>query len=74
MPAKYDMNPTPVFAGTVCDGCGMEDNDGCNDFVLKHTFGYGSNIDGESVEAAVCDKCLENIIRNNLPSAIWTGP
>jgi len=73
MPAMYDMKPMPVFAGMVCDACGMTDTSGCNDFVLKHTFGYGSNIDGGSVQAAVCDRCLENIIRNYLPTAEWTN-
>ena len=71
MPAIYDMKPTPVFAGMVCDVCNKSDASGCSDFVLKHTFGYGSLIDGEMVEAAICDDCLEKIIRLYIPGAIW---
>ncbi len=71
MPAIYDMKPMPVFAGMLCDVCGKSDASGCNDFVLKHIFGYGSLIDGNRVEAAICDNCLENIIRTNIPGAMW---
>jgi hypothetical protein len=70
MPAIYDIVPTPIFGGMVCDVCGEEHSDGCFDFVLKHTFGYGSSLDGDSVEAAICDICLEKLLRN-VPGAQW---
>ncbi len=70
MPAIYDMKPTPVFAGMLCDVC--KNSDTCSDFVLRHTFGYGSLLDGDQVEAAICDDCLEKIIRLYIPGAIWT--
>ncbi len=71
MPAKYEMQEVSVLIGMVCDICGEEDLSGCNDFVLRHIFGYGSPIDGNSVEAAVCDRCLEKIIREHIPNAQW---
>ena len=74
MSAMYDMVPAPVFAGMVCDVCEKEDASGCNDFVLKHIFGYGSPIDGDSVEAAICDECLERLIREHVPGAKFNTP
>ena len=72
MPAIYGTERRTVFTGMICDVCKKEDYTGCSDFVLKHTFGFGSLIDGNKVEAAICDDCLEKIIRLYVPGAIWT--
>ena len=72
MPAIYKTVPKYVLAELICDACGMHDPSGCNDFVLSHTFGYGSPIDGEHVVAAICDVCLERIIRESVPNAEWS--
>jgi len=71
MPAIYREEAKKVFDGMVCDVCKAVDENGCNDFVLRHTFGYGSPMDGDSVEAAICDICLEKILRG-VPGAVWT--
>ena len=71
MPAIYKDRILKVFDGMVCDVCKAMDLNGCSDFVLRHTFGYGSPIDGKSVEAAICDICLEKILRR-VHGAIWT--
>ena len=72
MPVRYKEGVVPLFNGMICDVCGKEDLVGIGDFVLRYTFGYGSLIDGDSVEAAVCDICLEKIIRESIPNAQWT--
>ena len=57
MPVTFKTERVPAFGG--CDVCGERAE--CSDFIIRHTFGYGSPIDGNSVDAAVCDACLENI-------------
>jgi len=70
MPAIYEDVTAKRFVGMTCDVCGMTDPNGCNDFVLRHTFGFGSPRDGDMVEAAICDNCLEGILRG-VPGAQW---
>lgn len=70
MPVGYRMKPQLIFGG--CDICEARDRQ-AGGFVLQYTFGFGSPIDGDSVEAAVCDKCLENLIREHIPNAQWTS-
>ncbi len=72
MPGIYEPGEILSLVGIICDICEKEDRNFCNDFVLRHTFGYGSRIDGNSVEAAICDDCLEKLIRKNIPKASWT--
>jgi len=71
MPVRYAQVSVPTFDGMVCDVCGKEDFEGCGTFAIDYTFGYGSPIDGENVKAAVCDVCLEHIIKSEIPNAQW---
>lgn len=34
-------------------------------FHAKHTFGYGSTMDGSTVEMTICEKCLLQFCQNN---------
>lgn len=71
MPAIYEEVKQIVgsFRGMVCDACGKEDKTGCNDFVLRHHFGYASPADMTHVEAAICDECLWKILHEHVPGA-----
>ena len=71
MPVIFKEKTYMAFDGMVCDVCKAEDLNGCSDFVLRHTFGYGSPRDSETVEAAICDICLEKILQG-VPGAVWT--
>lgn len=74
MPIINKEKTVRVPAAHVCDICGSEDPDFCSDFVLRHTFGYGSPHDGVSVEAAICDTCLYELISKHIPGAKFTPP
>lgn len=69
MPAYYEDKKVRVFSGMTCDACHKDFPDGNFDFVLNHTFGYGTEMDMAHVEAAICDKCLIEIIRDRVPGA-----
>lgn len=57
--------------GLICDKCGVEDYDGFNNFFVEHVFGFGSKIDGDKVSFALCDECLEEIAKKEIPKAKW---
>ena len=69
MPVRYEEATVMSQVGMTCDVCGKDDEPG--DFVLRYTFGYGTERDGDQVEAAVCDRCLISIVRARIPNAAW---
>ncbi len=69
MPVLTKKQETEVVVGMKCDVCGKVDENGFNDFVLRHTFGFDSAHDMESVEAAICDDCLYDLIKAHVPGA-----
>lgn len=51
------------FIGKHCEVCGGEDCGGAALSVLRLTFGYGSENDGERVELALCGDCADRLYR-----------
>ncbi len=48
----------------VCDRCGREEKDFCDLIEIRHEYGYGSQRDTEYVEADICEKCFDEIIKS----------
>lgn len=47
----------------VCNMCGKPiQNDEGGDFALDWAFGYGSERDGDVIEASFCGKCADSIV------------
>lgn len=69
MPSITRKTVTHKVVGIVCDRCGKRDEDRLNDFILRQTFGYDSAADMSSVEAAICDDCLIDIVLEMVPNA-----
>lgn len=69
MPLITEKVVTEKVTGLICDRCGKHDHNGFNDFNLEHTFGFDSSADEFSVEAAICDDCLIDIMLEMVPHA-----
>lgn len=72
MPPIFKEVKALKFTGLQCDKCGEDHLHGNFDFRFIHVFGYGSPIDGDQVEVALCDICLERLIKEHIPGAKWT--
>lgn len=58
--------------GFVCDCCDEEillGNLRTDDFSIDYTCGYGTTTDGTRIVADICDKCIVDIIKKNVPKA-----
>jgi hypothetical protein len=73
MPAIKETVTVEKTVGMVCDCCGKRDEDGCNDFHVAHTFGYGTPLDMTQVTAAICDECLARILLACVPGAVFSN-
>lgn len=58
--------------GIICDRCGTEilwklrtDN-----FIIDYHCGYGTKYDGDKIEFQICDSCLVDIVKKEIPKAI----
>ena len=71
MPAKYQPISTNRLIGGVCDCCGKDTE--LAEFALSYHFDYGTTLDGTTVNAYLCNKCLAKIIVDNIPNAIFSG-
>lgn len=71
MPAIYKTYEAKELVGIKCDICDLEETSGNYDFVIHHTFGYGTEYDGDQVEVALCDPCLIKLIKEHVPGATW---
>ena len=62
-----------VPVSTVCDRCGREKEE-YEDFVqIRHEFGYGSDKDGNYIEADICGECLLEVLKDcNIKSREYT--
>ena len=74
MPVLTRRKMVQVAYGIRCDRCCLVDENHFNDFTLNHTLGYASVSDMTSVQAALCDDCLVEIILTAVPAAVFTDP
>lgn len=59
--------------GFVCDRCEqtIDNNTARTDsFEINYSCGYGTEYDGTSIEATICDKCLIDIVKKEIPKAV----
>jgi hypothetical protein len=71
MGLQYKTVKAQEITGMICDKCGKQDINMFNDFAVHHTMGYDSSRDMDSVSFTLCDNCLEQIVTESIPSAVW---
>jgi hypothetical protein len=71
MPVLTRRKTVLVRHGIRCDCCDKVDEQGANDFALSHTLGYDSPHDMARIEAAVCDRCLLQLVLDRIPGAVF---
>jgi len=55
----------------ICDVCQKDTKGRSDNFQIDYEFGYGSEHDGDRVQAAICDDCLADLIKSHVPAATW---
>lgn len=69
----YTDTVAKKVSGFECDRCGKhidyDTSSRTDDFCLDYTFGYGTEHDTTIVEADICDNCLIEIVRKEIPNA-----
>ena len=53
---------TLVPVKSICDRCGYEVKDYEDLIQLRHQYGYGSDKDGNYIEADICEDCFEDVV------------
>ncbi len=54
-----------VAKKVICDRCGLERDPAGDDMIeIRHEYGFGSPRDTEFIEADICEKCFDEIIKN----------
>lgn len=64
---------TQKVIGFVCDRCEkdiLKQSLRTDDFEINYKFGYGTEHDGTSIVAAICDDCLYEIVKKEIPHAV----
>lgn len=60
--------------GFCCDRCGeiidYSNSTRTDSFKIDYSFGYGTEYDGDSIVAYICDNCLIDIVKKEIPNAI----
>ena len=58
-----------VITGFICDSCSREFEETSGGLRVKHTCGYPSKYDGDTISFQVCDDCLMEIVKDKIPKA-----
>ena len=69
----YTDTVAKIVSGFECDRCGKHIDYGSStrtdDFHLEYVFGYGTEHDSTCIEADICDYCLFDIVKKEVPNA-----
>lgn len=59
----------------ICNSCETVsiNNTRTDSYTINYEFGYGTEYDGDRIEASICDVCLMNMFKRFLPNAIIKG-
>jgi hypothetical protein len=69
MPKLYKTETTTVQCGYACDKCGETSEFNDEGFSIHHTCGYWSKHDMTVIDCILCDNCLYDLIKDNIPNA-----
>ena len=64
---KKELKEVQTEEIIICDRCGLEDKvwSPMSDMLeIRHHFGYGSRRDGAYIEADICEKCFDEIVKS----------